>query len=52
MYAEEICFAAKYIRMKELADEGALREVYLVRQAEQHYGPRPDWFWDPERSGD
>jgi predicted dehydrogenase len=32
MYAEEICFAPKYVRAKELADEGALGDVYLVRQ--------------------
>src|SRR5215470_17472629 len=51
MYAEEICFAPKYVRAKELADEGALGEVYLVRQTEQHYGPHSDWFWDPEQSG-
>jgi predicted dehydrogenase len=51
MYAEEICFAPKYVRAKELADEGALGEVYLVRQSEQHYGPHSDWFWDPELAG-
>jgi predicted dehydrogenase len=51
MYAEEICFAPKYLRAKELADEGALGEVYLVRQGEQHYGPHSDWFWDPQLAG-
>src|SRR5262249_6356508 len=51
MYAEEICFAPKYLRAKELADEGALGEVYLVRQGEQHYGPHADWFWDPQLAG-
>src|SRR5580658_3256558 len=51
MYAEEICFAPKYVRAKELADEGALGEVYLVRQSEQHYGPHSDWFWDPDLAG-
>jgi myo-inositol 2-dehydrogenase / D-chiro-inositol 1-dehydrogenase len=51
MYAEELCFAPKYVRAKELADEGALGRVYLVRQGEQHYGPHSDWFWDAERSG-
>src|SRR6266704_5410710 len=51
MYAEEICFAPKYVRAKQLADEGALGEVYLVRQGEQHYGPHSDWFWDPQRAG-
>ena len=51
MYAEEICFAPKYARAKELADEGALGDVYLVRQTEQHDGPHSDWFWDPELAG-
>ncbi len=51
MYAEDICFAPKYVRAKELADEGALGEVYLVRQSEQHFGPHWDWFWDPELAG-
>jgi len=51
MYAEELCFAPKYVRAKQLADEGALGDVYLAKQAEQHFGPHSDWFWDPERSG-
>jgi myo-inositol 2-dehydrogenase / D-chiro-inositol 1-dehydrogenase len=51
MYAEDVCFAPKYVRAKELADEGALGEVYLVRQSEQHFGPHSDWFWDPELAG-
>jgi myo-inositol 2-dehydrogenase / D-chiro-inositol 1-dehydrogenase len=51
MYAEELCFAPKYVRAKELADEGALGEVYLVRHSEQHFGPHSDWFWDPGRPG-
>ncbi|MBI1885131.1 MAG: Gfo/Idh/MocA family oxidoreductase [Chloroflexi bacterium] len=51
MYAEELCFAPKYVRAKELADEGALGNVYYVRQLECHYGPHADWFWDVEKSG-
>ena len=51
MYAEELCFAPKYVRAKQLADEGALGTVYLVKQGEQHYGPHADWFWDVDRSG-
>ena len=51
MYAEVICFAPKYVRAKELADEGAFGEVYLVRQSEQHSGPHSDWFWDPGLAG-
>jgi predicted dehydrogenase len=51
MYAEELCFAPKYVRAKELVDDGALGEVYMVQQGEQHFGPHSDWFWDVERSG-
>jgi predicted dehydrogenase len=51
MYAEELCFAPKYVLAKQLADEGALGQVYLVRQSEQHSGPHSDWFWDPELAG-
>ena len=51
MYAEELCFAPKYVRAKALVDEGALGDVYLVKQSEKHFGPHADWFWDAERSG-
>ena len=51
MYAEELCFAPKYVRAKELVDEGALGRVFMVQQGEQHFGPHSDWFWDVERSG-
>ncbi|MFN3653680.1 MAG: Gfo/Idh/MocA family protein [Armatimonadota bacterium] len=51
MYAEELCFTPKYVRAKQLADEGALGRVYLVKQSEKHDGPHADWFWDVQRSG-
>ncbi len=51
MYGENLCFAPKYARAKELADEGALGNIYYVRQLECHYGPYSDWFWDVERAG-
>ncbi|NUM55589.1 MAG: Gfo/Idh/MocA family oxidoreductase [Candidatus Hydrogenedentes bacterium] len=51
MYAEELCFAPKYVRAKQLADEGALGRVYLVKQSEKHFGPHADWFWNVEQSG-
>jgi myo-inositol 2-dehydrogenase/D-chiro-inositol 1-dehydrogenase len=51
MYAEELCFAPKYVRAKELVDEGALGRVFMVQQGEQHFGPHSDWFWDVKRSG-
>ena len=51
MYAEELCFAPKYVRAKQLADEGALGRIYLVKQCEKHFGPHSDWFWDVNLSG-
>ena len=51
MYAEELCFAPKYVRAKTLVDEGALGRPFLVKQSEEHFGPHSDWFWDVERSG-
>lgn len=51
MYAEELCFAPKYVRAKTLADEGALGRVFLVKQSEEHFGPHMPWFWDVKRSG-
>ena len=51
MYAEELCFTPKYVRVKELAGEGAFGRVYLVKQSEKHNGPHSPWFWDVSRSG-
>src|SRR6266540_6141313 len=51
MYAEELCFTPKYVRAKQLVDEGALGKVHLIKQCEKHSGPHAPWFWDVERSG-
>jgi predicted dehydrogenase len=51
MYAEELCFAPKYVRLKQLLDSGALGEPVLVKQSEKHDGPHAAHFWDVERSG-
>jgi predicted dehydrogenase len=51
MYAEELCFTPKYVRMKALLDEGALGRPVLFKQSEKHDGPHADHFWDVERSG-
>ena len=51
MYGENLCFAPKYVRAKQLADQGTLGDVYYVRQLECHFGPHSDWFWDINRSG-
>jgi predicted dehydrogenase len=50
-YAEELCFTPKYVRLKQLIDEGAFGRVHLVKQAEKHDGPHAGWFFDTRRSG-
>ncbi len=51
MYAEELCFAPKYERVRRLVDEGAIGRVFHMRQCEKHSGPHSDWFYDHARSG-
>lgn len=51
MYAEELCFAPKYVRLKQLLDSGALGAPTLLKQVEKHDGPHAAHFWDVERSG-
>src|SRR5882672_12098985 len=51
MYAEELCFTPKYVRLKSLLDEGALGKPVMFKQSEKHDGPHADHFWDVERSG-
>ena len=51
MYAEELCFAPKYVRLKALLDEGALGRPILLKQSEKHGGPHAAHFLDVARSG-
>jgi myo-inositol 2-dehydrogenase/D-chiro-inositol 1-dehydrogenase len=51
MYAEELCFAPKYVRLKQLLDQGALGRPTLIKQSEKHDGPHAAHFWQVERSG-
>jgi myo-inositol 2-dehydrogenase / D-chiro-inositol 1-dehydrogenase len=51
MYAEELCFAPKYERVRQLVGEGAIGDVYMLKQLEKHSGPHSDWFYDVEQSG-
>ncbi|MGZ5135278.1 MAG: Gfo/Idh/MocA family protein, partial [Flavitalea sp.] len=51
MYAEELCFAPKYERVRHMVKEGAVGEIYMLKQAEKHSGPHSDWFYDIELAG-
>jgi len=51
LYAEELYFTPKYLKAKQMADEGAFGKIYQVKQCEKHFGPHADWFWNIDRSG-
>ncbi len=51
MYAEELCFAPKYERVRHLVKEGAVGKIYMLKQGEKHSGPHTDWFYDIKYSG-
>ena len=51
MYAEELFFTPKYVKAKEMADQGAFGKVHLVQQSEKHFGPHGDGCWDVSKSG-
>lgn len=51
MYAEELCFAPKYERVRSLVEAGAVGDVYLLKQAEKHSGPHSRWFYQKETAG-
>ena len=51
MYAEELCFAPKYERVRQLVNEGAVGEIFMLKQAEKHSGPHSDWFYDINLAG-
>jgi predicted dehydrogenase len=51
MYAEELCFTPKYVRLKQLLDSGALGQPVLIKQSEKHDGPHAAHFWDVDRAG-
>ena len=51
LYAEELFFTPKYLKAKEMADDGAFGKVHMVKQSEKHFGPHSPWFWDVKCCG-
>lgn len=51
MYAEELCFAPKYERARHLVNEGAVGDIYMLKQSEKHSGPHSDWFYNIDQAG-
>ena len=51
MYAEELCFAPKYERVRAIVNTGAVGNVYMLKQCEKHSGPHSRWFYESDKSG-
>ena len=51
MYAEQLCFAPKYERVRTLVEHGAVGNVYMLKQSEKHSGPHSAWFYKKETAG-
>lgn len=51
MYGEQLCFAPKYERVRKLVEEGAIGNIYMLKQAEKHSGPHSAWFYNVDQSG-
>lgn len=50
-YAENLCFAPKYVRAKQLVEAGTLGTVRVVKQVEKHDGPHTRWFYEAAQAG-
>ncbi len=50
-YAEELFFTPKYVKAKEMADQGGFGKIHMVKQSEKHFGPHSPWFWDMTQAG-
>ena len=51
LYAEQLCFAPRYVRVRELVEAGAFGRLVQVQHRERHSGPHAAWFRDPARAG-
>ncbi|MBZ0270675.1 Gfo/Idh/MocA family oxidoreductase [bacterium] len=50
-YAEELCYLPKFVQAKQVADAGAIGDVFFVKQSEKHAGPYSPWFFSVEEAG-
>ena len=51
LYAEQLCFAPRYRKVRDLIRSGALGTIIQVQHHERHGGPHASWFHDPVLSG-
>jgi len=50
-YAEELCFAPKYERVRKIIGTNAVGKVYMFKQCQKHSGPHSRWFYETDKSG-
>lgn len=50
-YAEELCFAPRFVRAREILASGRLGDPLYVTQREAHAGPYSPWFFRREEAG-
>ena len=50
-YAEELCYAPKNVEAKRRADQGAIGDVFFVKQLEKHGGAYSPWFFQSRTAG-
>ncbi|MGA0070753.1 MAG: Gfo/Idh/MocA family protein [Candidatus Nanopelagicaceae bacterium] len=51
LYAEQIIFAPRYRKVKELIENGSFGQIVHVSHRERHGGPHSRWFRDINMSG-
>ncbi len=50
-YAENLCFAPKYVHVKNMIDEKIVGRPFFIRCVLAHGGPYSPWFWEKESAG-
>ena len=51
LYAEQLCFAPRYQRVKRMIQAGTFGSLVQIQHWERHGGPHAQWFYDPAQSG-
>ncbi|MFN3380950.1 MAG: Gfo/Idh/MocA family protein, partial [Runella zeae] len=50
-YLEDLCYTPKFLKAKQMVDNGALGRILWAKSRETHPGPHSTWFWDKEMAG-
>jgi predicted dehydrogenase len=50
-YLEDLCYTPKFLKAKQMVENGAIGRVLWAKSRETHPGPHSNWFWDKEMAG-